>query len=66
MPSTFRAIPYGVLGRLRKLPSRSKKLDKTTIDEIYPHHAKALKVAKTAPEKFPTFKKIENLRKKTI
>ena len=62
MPSTFRAIPNGVLGRLSKLTSRSKKLDDTPIDEIYPHHAKALKIAKIAPEKFPTFKEIETLR----
>ena len=64
MPSTFRAIPNGVFGRLSKLTSRSKKLDDTPIDEIYPHHAKALKIAEIAPEKFPTFKEVEALRNK--
>ena len=55
MPSTFRAIPSGVLGRLNKLTSKSKRLDKTTVDKIYPHHAQALRIAKIAPETFPTF-----------
>ena len=41
---------------------KSKALKDTTIDTIYPHHAKALQVAGIAPENFPTFKELENLR----
>jgi len=59
MPSTFRAIPSGVLGRLSRLTSKSKSLDNTTIDKVYPHHSRALQIAGIAPEKFPTFKEIE-------
>ena len=37
----------------------------TTIDETYPHHEKALKIAGIAPNKFPTFQELENLRTTT-
>ena len=37
-----------------------------TIDETYPHHARALKIAGIAPKKFPTFKELENLRTTTM
>jgi hypothetical protein len=53
--ATFKAIPNGVLGRLNKLTSRSKELENVTIDKIYPHHAKALQIARIAPKIFPTF-----------
>ena len=62
MSSTFRAIPNGVLGRLSKLTSKSKKLDDTPINKVHPHHSKALQIAGIAPEKFPTFKEIETLQ----
>ena len=63
MPSTFCAIPNKVLGRLSKLMSKNNKMDKTTtIDNIYPHHAAALKIAGIAPKMFPTFLKMEKLR----
>ena len=62
LPSTFRAIPSGVLNRLSKLTSKIKLLGDVTIDTIYPHHAKALQTAGIAPKTFPTFKEIENLR----
>jgi len=64
LPSVFRAIPSGVLSRLEKLTSKSKELDNITIDKIYPLHAEALKIAKLAPKKFPTFLELETLRTK--
>ena len=62
LPSTFRAIPAGVLNRLSSLTSKSKKLDHVRIDKIYPEHAEALKTAGIAPDEFPTFKELEKLR----
>ena len=64
MPSTFQAIPSGVLGRLNKLTSKSKKLDKTTVDKVYPRHAQALCTAGIAHEIFPTFLQLEKLQEK--
>ena len=61
LPSTFRAIPTGVLNRLGKLTSTSKTLEDVRIDTVYPHHAKALRIAGIAPKTFPTFKEIEDL-----
>ena len=64
MPSTFRAIPNGVLQRLSKLTSKNHKLDNTKVNEIYPKHAAALKIAGIAPEVFPTFLELEKIRNK--
>ena len=61
LPSTFRAIPSGVLNRLSSLTSASKRLENVTLDTIYPHHAKALTIAGIAPKTFPTFKELETL-----
>ena len=44
--------------------SKSKTLDNTTIDNIYPHHAIALQIAGIAPKVFPTFFELEKLHKK--
>ncbi len=62
MPSIFRAIPIGVLGRLSKLTSKNNKMDKTTIDKVYRNHANVLKVAGIAPKIFLTFLELEKLR----
>ena len=64
-PSTFRAIPSGVLNRLSKLTSKSQSLKGIKLDEAYPHHARALRIAGIAPKIFPTFKELENLRNLT-
>ena len=64
LPSTLRAIPAGVLDRLSKLTSKSKKLENVRIDKVYPKHAAALKIAGIAPDIFPTFSELENLRGK--
>ena len=61
-PSTFKAIPSGVLKRLGKLTSKNKKLENTKIDKIYPLHCQALKTAGLAPKEFPTFIQLEYLR----
>jgi len=66
LPSVFKAIPKGVLNRLSKLTSKSKKLERKTIDEIYPLHTKALQIAGLAPKKFPTFLELENIRNKEL
>ena len=65
LPSTFKAIPSGVSNRLSKLTSKSKTLENTKIDKIYPHHAKSLKIVKLAPREFPTFLELEKLRNKS-
>ena len=65
LPSTFRAIPSGVLNRLSKLTSKSQSLEDTKLDKAYPHHAKALQIAGIAPKVFPTFKELETLRNLT-
>ena len=57
--STFKAIPTGVFKRLSRLTSREEGMAKKRIDEIYPDHAKALKVAKLTKEgEFPTFEEL--------
>ena len=54
------AVPDGVMKRLARLTSRSDKLVKSKISEIYPDHAQALKKAKLVPNDsfFPTFGKL--------
>ena len=66
LPTVFKAIPKGILNRLSKLTSISKKLERKTIDEIYPLHTKALQIAGLAPKKFPTFLELENIRNKEL
>jgi hypothetical protein len=57
----FRAIPNEVLDRLNKLTSRTKELENVTFDKIYPHHAKALQIARIAPKIFPIFRQLDEL-----
>ena len=56
--SCFKAIASGVFGRLTKLTSKSKKTMNSRINELYPLHAAALKLADLAPELFPKMKEI--------
>ena len=60
LPSTFKAIPAGVINRLSKLTSMTKARQNTTIDETYPHHAKALKISGIAPKKNPHLPRTRN------
>ena len=52
----LKAIPFGIFGRLAKLASPSKKKLNTKINELYPDHAKALKIAGLEPKKYPKLK----------
>ena len=52
-PSTFRAIPSGVLDRLEKLTSGKPSIQAEAGDMIYPAHANALCKAGLAPPVFP-------------
>ena len=61
-PATFKAIPSGVLERLEKLTSKSKKIESTKIKQIYPVYCQAIKTAKLVLKEFLTFLQIENLR----
>jgi hypothetical protein len=54
----FAAIPTGVMKRLSSLTTRTEKSELTTMDELYPVHAKALKKANLAPDTFPILGKI--------
>ena len=54
----MKAIPFGLFKRLAKLTSINKRIVNTQIDELYPDHAKALKVAGLSPTKFPSLKEI--------
>ena len=50
----FRAIPIGVFGRLAKLTSVSTDESSTKfIEELYPEHAEALKIANLVSSRFP-------------
>ena len=51
LSSVFKAIPSGVLERLGKLTSKSKKIENTKIEQIYPLHSQALKTAGLAPKR---------------
>ena len=63
LPSTFRAIPKGVLERLCNLTSKSKQSERITIDKLYPLHCAALKTAGLAPKEFPTLLELRNFKK---
>lgn len=52
----------GVLGRLSKLTSKNKKLDRTTGDKIYPCHTTVLQIVGIAPKLFPIFLELIKLR----
>jgi hypothetical protein len=54
----FAAIPTGLMKRLASLGTRTEKSELTTMDELYPAHAKALKKANLAPDIFPTLGEI--------
>jgi hypothetical protein len=54
----FAAIPTGVMKRLASLTTRTEKSELTTMDKLYPEHAKALKKSNLAPDIFPTLGKI--------
>ena len=47
----MRAIPYGLFKRLAKLTSINKRNINKKINELYPNHTKALKVAGLTPKK---------------
>jgi hypothetical protein len=51
--ATFRAIPRGVFSRLGRLTSLTSDNHDMALNELYPHHAKALEVAGLAPKQFP-------------
>lgn len=55
LPSVFRAIPSGVFNRLSKLILKSKKIEKPTIDKIYPLHTKVLGIIVLAPKNTQLF-----------
>ena len=52
--SVFKVIPDGVLARLAKLTTVTEGNKDKKLDELYPQHAKALKIAALAPPSFPT------------
>ena len=54
----FQVIPSGVLRQLAVLTMRMEETESMRMDILYPSHAKALKVAKLAPEVFPTLGKV--------
>jgi hypothetical protein len=54
----FAAIPTGVMKRLASCTTRTEKSELTTMDKLYPAHAKALKKANLAPDIFPTLGEI--------
>ena len=54
----FQVIPRRVLRCLATLTTETEELKIKRMNELYPSHAKALKVAKLAPEVFPTLGKI--------
>ena len=53
-----KAIPHGLFKRLAKLTSINKRIVNRRIDELYPDHAEALKIAGLSPKKFPSPKEI--------
>ena len=61
----MKAIPNGLFKRLAKLTSISNNMMDNNINEMYPDHMKALKIAGLTPKKFPTFREIYNKLKKT-
>ena len=54
----MKAIPFGLFKRLTKLTSINKRIMNKKINELYPDHAEALKIAGLAPKKFPTIRNI--------
>jgi hypothetical protein len=52
--AVFKAIPYGVLGRLARLTSVTEGTRNLPLDQLYPHHAAALRRAAIAPDHYPT------------
>lgn len=54
----IKAIPSGLFKRLANLTSTTRRKLDTTIDKLYPDHAKALKIAGLTPKKFPKFKEL--------
>ena len=54
----FKAIPWGVFGRLAKLTSITRRKLKQGINHLYPDHYKALEKANLAPAIPPTLKEI--------
>ena len=57
----FAAIPNGVFKRLYKLTSSSNKMLNSRVDEIYPEHTNALKIADLIPKEFPKMNKIKKM-----
>ena len=53
-PSTFHAIPSGVLNCLAKLISRKPSIQAEAVDKIHPAHINALRKAGLAPPVLPT------------
>ena len=54
----FQAIPSGVFRHLDILTTEMEESNSKKLDELYPLHAEALKVAKLVPEVFPTLGKV--------
>lgn len=54
----FRAIPTGVFGRLAKLTSATGESSNKSLEELYPKHAEALKIANLVPKGFPTLNEV--------
>eukprot|EP00957_Ditylum_brightwellii_P024906 1883383-Ditylum_brightwellii.AAC.1 len=57
-PTTFKYTTTGVYTRLSRLTSYSDSTAKKLIDELYPDHAAALKVADLVKDKVPKFGEI--------
>ena len=58
--SCLEAIPFGVLNRLAKLTSPTRRNKEMRINSIYPGHAKALETAGLAPAKYPKLRTLLN------
>ena len=58
MEVCFQAIPSGVLRHLATLTTETEESKIKWMNELYPSYAEALKVAKLAPEVFPTLGEI--------
>ena len=61
--SCFKAIPWGVFGRLARLTSTTRRALKQKMEDVYPDHYAALKRADLAPKDSPTLKKMLKLIK---
>lgn len=59
MQKRFKAIPIRLFKRLFKLTSTNNKLLKSRVEEIYPEHIRALKLANHVPNQFLNMNKIE-------